>query len=433
MSALNHKARQALEERFPLLWVAGEIANLRCPASGHLYFALKDASAQVDCIMFRGRAQLIPFKLQEGMRVEARALVTLYEARGGFQLNLEALRHAGIGALFEAFARLRVKLENEGLFAPERRLPLPRFPRRIGIVTSLQAAALQDVLAALARRAPYLQVLLYPTMVQGDAASANIAEAIRTASSRNECDLLLVTRGGGGIEDLRAFNEEAVARAIDDCPIPVITGIGHETDVTVADLVADCRAATPTAAAELASAGYVEAQVLLTQLVSTLRSSMLQSLQTRMQRTDLLARRLIHPGERLCRLRSETAHLAVRLGIGIRQQIDSIYNGLQRIQARHAHHRPDLRSARRDMHDRAMQLRMAASEKLTRSKSHLQNLADSLEHLNPQAVLRRGYSLVRKADGSIVQAATQLATGETLHLSFGQGEADAVVTRLRDN
>jgi exodeoxyribonuclease VII large subunit len=433
VSALNRLARQALESRFPLLWVSGEISNLRRPASGHLYFALKDENAQVDCVMFRGRAQLLPFRLQDGLRVEARALVTLYEARGSFQLNVEALRHAGIGALFEAFARLRAKLEHEGLFAPERRLPLPRFPRRIGIVTSLQAAALRDVLAALARRAPQLPVVIYPTLVQGEGAAAGIADAIRTATSHAECDLIIVARGGGSIEDLWAFNEEVVARAIDASPIPVITGIGHETDTTIADLVADCRAATPTAAAELASVGYVEAQGELFRLATALRTGTRRHLQERMQRIDLLTRGLIHPGERLGRLRVETAHLATRLDAGLRQRIGASAIALQRLQARLMHNRPDLRHARYDLNGLDARLRSAASGGLSRHAQRLERLSASLAHLSPQAVLLRGYSLVRKADGSIVRASAQLATGDALHLTFGEGEADAQVTRTKES
>ena len=432
VSALNRLARQTLENRFPLLWVGGELSNLRRPASGHVYFALKDESAQVDCVMFRGRAQLLPFRLQDGMRVEARALVTLYEARGGFQLNVEAMRHAGIGALFEAFARLRAKLENEGLFATDRRLPLPRFPRRVGIVTSLQAAALHDILAALARRAPHLPTVIYPTLVQGEEAAATIAEAIRTAASRGECDALIVARGGGSIEDLWAFNEEVVARAIDACPIPVITGIGHETDTTIADFVADCRAATPTAAAELASAGYVDAQSELLRLATALRAEVRRRLQERMQRVDLLGRRLLHPGERLGRLRAETAHLATRLNTGLRRRLDSRFTDLQRLQARFALCRPDMRHARRDLDDLAVLLRGSASLGLSRQANRLVQLAASLDHLSPQAVLQRGYSVARKADGSIVRASEQLSKGDALHLTFGQGEADAQVTRLGD-
>lgn len=433
MSALNRMARQTLESRFPLLWISGEISNLRRPTSGHLYFAMKDESAQVDCVMFRGRAQLLPFRLQDGMRIEAHALVTLYEARGSFQLNVETLRHAGVGALYEAFARLRAKLETEGLFAPERRQPLPRFPHRIGVVTSLQAAALRDVLAALARRAPHLPVMIYPTLVQGDGAAANIAEAIRTAASRNECDVLMVVRGGGSIEDLWAFNEEIVARAIDACPVPVVTGIGHETDTTIADLVADCRAATPTAAAELASAGYVEAQSELSRLAATLRTAMARRLQERMQRVDLLARRLVHPGERLGRLRAETAHLATRLNAGLRQRIGASAVALQRLQARFALRRPDLRHAQRDLDELGARLRTSAATGLSQRGTRLENLAASLAHLSPHAVLRRGYSLVRKADGSIVRASAQLAAGDALRLTFGEGEAEAQVTRTKES
>ena len=431
VSTLNRLARQALESRFPLLWVSGEISNLRRPASGHLYFALKDEGAQVDCVMFRGRAQLLPFLLQDGMRVEARALVTLYEARGGFQLNVEALRHAGIGALFEAFARLRTKLEHEGLFALERRLPLPRFPQRIGIVTSLQAAALSDILAALARRAPHLPVVIYPTLVQGEEAAANIAEAIRNAARRDECDVVLVARGGGSIEDLWAFNEEVVARAIDACPIPLVTGIGHETDTTIADLVADCRAATPTAAAELVSAGYVEAQGELRRLATAMRTEMRRRLQERMQRIDILGRRLVHPGERLGRMRAETAHLATRLDVGLRQRIGSRFSDLQRLQARFALCRPDLRHAQRDLDEIAGRLRASASTGLSRQANRVAQLAASLDHLSPQAVLQRGYSLVRKTDGSIVRDAAQLTVAEPVQLTFGTGAAEAQVTRLK--
>jgi len=433
VSALNRLARHALENRFPLLWVSGEISNLRRPASGHIYFALKDESAQVDCVMFRSRAQLLPFRLQDGMLVEARALVSLYEARGGFQLNVEALRHAGIGALFEAFARLGAKLESEGLFAPERRLPLPRFPSQVGIVTSLQAAALRDTLVALARRAPHLPIVIYPTLVQGDGAADSIADAIHTAASRGDCNVLLVVRGGGSIEDLWAFNEEVVARAIDACPIPLITGIGHETDTTIADLVADCRAATPTAAAELVSAGYVDAQSNLLRLATALRTEIRRRLHERMQRIDLLGRRLIHPGERLGRLRAETAHLATRLYAGLRQRISFSFAGFQRLQARFALRRPDLRHARRDLDELAARLYASASNGLSRQRNRMEQLVASLDHLNPQAVLQRGYSLVRKADGSIVRASAQISSGEALHLTFGAGEADAQVTRLGDN
>lgn len=430
VSELNRLAREALESAFPLLWVGGEVSNLRRPASGHVYFALKDEGAQVDCVMFRNRAQLLPFRLQDGQRVEARALVTLYEARGGFQLNIESMRHAGIGALFEAFARLRDRLEKEGLFAPERRLPLPRFPRRIGIVTSLQAAALRDVLSALARRAPHVPVTIYPTPVQGEGAAANIADALRSTAQAGGCDVLIVCRGGGSIEDLWAFNEEAVARAIDASPIPVVSGIGHESDTTIADLAADCRAATPTAAAELVSTGYVEAALELAQLVETLAATLQRGLRARMQRLDLMSHRLIHPGAHLQRLRTETALLASRLCSVLRQRFSAGTLALHRLQARFALCRPDLRHPRRDLDSLASRLAAAAAAGIGRRRDLLVRLAASLDHLSPQAVLKRGFSLVRKPDGSIVRASAQLARGDAVRLTFAEGEADAQISRL---
>ena len=430
VSALNRLARETLESRFPLLWVGGEISNLRRPASGHLYFALKDAGAQVDCVMFRGRAQLTPFRLEDGMRVEARALVTLYEARGGFQLNVEALRHAGIGALFEAFARLRERLQREGLFDAQRKRPLPRFPKRVGIVTSLQAAALRDILAAFRRRAPRLPLMIFPALVQGEGAAAAIAAAIGVAGSRGDCDLLIVARGGGSIEDLWPFNEEAVARAIAACPVPVISGVGHESDTTIADLVADCRAATPTAAAELASAGFFEARGELQRLAAALHSAMRRQLQARMQRLDLLSRGLVRPGERLSRLRAETAHLASRLVAALRRRAGERAAALQQLQSRLRLGRPDLRHPRLELDGLAARLRAALAAGFASRTQRLESLTASLGHLDPQAVLRRGFSLVRAPDGSIVRSSAQLAEGDVVRLSFGSGSAKSRIVGL---
>ncbi|MBI4757184.1 MAG: exodeoxyribonuclease VII large subunit, partial [Betaproteobacteria bacterium] len=266
VAELNRAARQVLERGFPLLWVAGEVSNLARAASGHVYFSLKDAAAQVRCVMFRHRAQLLPWRLDNGARVEARALVTLYEPRGDFQLTVEALRHAGLGALYEAFARLRERLGAEGLFDEAGKRPLPALPRTVGVVSSLQAAALQDVLAALRRRCPHVAVVIYPVPVQGADAARQMAARLLEAGTRGECEVLILARGGGSIEDLWAFNEEAVARALRTCLLPVVCGVGHETDVTIADLASDRRAATPTAAAELVSAGWMEVAAHLPQL-----------------------------------------------------------------------------------------------------------------------------------------------------------------------
>ena len=253
VSALNRSVRDLLEHRLPLAWVAGEVSNFVQARSGHLYFSLKDSAAQVRCVMFRSRGMLLDWQPRDGMQVEVRALVTLYEPRGDFQLNVEFMRPAGLGALYEAFLRLRDKLEREGLFDPSAKRPLPAHPRAIGVITSRAAAALRDVLTTLRRRNPSIPVVVYPTAVQGEGAPAEIVAALAAAGRRGECDVLILCRGGGSIEDLWAFNDERVARAVRASPIPVVAGVGHETDFTIADFAADVRAPTPTAAAELVS------------------------------------------------------------------------------------------------------------------------------------------------------------------------------------
>jgi len=384
---LNRLARNLIEREFPLLWIAGEVSNLTRAPSGHWYFTLKDADAQVRCAMFRSRTQSVPWRLENGQQVEARALVTLYEARGEFQLNVESLRRAGLGKLYEAFLRLKEKLTTDGLFAEERKRALPHFPARIGIVTSPRAAALRDVLVTLGRRAPALPCVVYPTLVQGADAAGQIAEAIHVAGERKECDLLLVVRGGGSLEDLWSFNEEIVARAIAACPIPVIAGIGHETDITIADLAADRRAPTPTAAAELASAGWFESAGEITQLRESLQSAIRRSLERRMQRVDLLARRLVNPAERLAaRRRQQLADMRLRL----------------------AHARPNLE----------------------RHRTRLAHLAASLAALNPQAALARGYALVRGPDGQLVRSHREIAPGMALQVRFAEGGAEALVRQI---
>ncbi len=385
VSEFNRQARRLLEQQFPLLWVSGEVSNLVHAASGHVYFSLKDAQAQVRCVMFRSRAQLLPWKLDNGQQVEVQALVTLYEARGEFQLNIEGMRRAGIGRLYELFVCLREKLAGEGLFAPARKRDIPRYPRRVGIVTSSQAAALRDVIAAFARRAPHVELIVYPTLVQGADAPAAIFAALGLAAARAECDLLLVVRGGGSIEDLWAFNDEAVARTLAVSPAPTIAGVGHETDTTIIDYVADCRAATPTAAAELASAGWFDAAAELATLATNLRRSLAAQLNTRMQALDRLALRLVHPAQRLVASRQRLDFIERRLHAGMRQRLAS-------------------------------------------QRDRIGRCAAALGALSPLATLQRGYSIVRTSDGQIVHAAAALATGDTLDVQFAAGSASATVT-----
>jgi exodeoxyribonuclease VII large subunit len=387
VAELNRRAREFIEAGFPLLWVAGEISNFTRAASGHCYFSLKDATAQVRCVFFRHKAALIDWKPENGMQVEVRAIPTLYEARGDFQLTVEGMRRSGLGALFEAFERLKRKLELEGLFDPSRRKPIPEFPRSVGVVTSPQAAALRDVLTTLARRMPGIGVVLYPTPVQGEGAGDKIAQAIRAASARKEVDVLIVCRGGGSMEDLWAFNEEIVARAIADCAMPVVSGVGHETDFTIADFVADARAPTPTAAAELVSPNRAELQGRLSALGARLSRDIDRALNTRMQHLDYLGKRLVHPGERI------DVHIARQQELRLR---------LQRGEAR----------------------------LIEQHEARLVKMKASLAHLNPQAVLERGYSIVEKPGGQIVRSAQQIAAGESLRLTFARGAAQTRVEQV---
>src|SRR5690606_942101 len=279
---------------YPLAWVRGEVSNLSRAASGHCYFTLKDAQAQVDCVMFRSRAAAVDWPLRNGDQVEARALVTLYEPRGRFQLNVEALRRAGLGRLYERFLRLKERLEREGLFDAAGKRPVPAYPRAIGVVTSLQAAALRDVLTTLARRNAAIPVIVYPVPVQGEGAAERIAAMLAKANARAECDVLLLVRGGGSIEDLWPFNEEVVARALRASRIPVVCGVGHETDFTIADFAADHRAPTPTAAAELACPSRAELLARLAECSRCLARDTRRHLEYAMQALDALARRLVH-------------------------------------------------------------------------------------------------------------------------------------------
>jgi exodeoxyribonuclease VII large subunit len=408
VSELLRSVRDVLERRFPLSWVSGEISNLTRAASGHWYFTLKDESAQVDCVIYRGRAALLDWTPRDGARVEARALVTLYEPRGRFQLNVETLRQAGLGPLYERFLMLKSKLEREGLFDPEAKRELPPHPRAIGVVTSLAAAALRDVLTTLARRNPSLPVIVYPVPVQGEGAASRIALALATANARAECDVLLLVRGGGSIEDLWQFNEEAVARALRASRIPVVVGVGHETDVTIADFAADRRAPTPTAAAELVSPSR---EALLARLDDLSRRSAREAnrrIEYSAQALDALARRLVHPADRLRGSRQIVAQYGARLGLAAARQLEA---------------------GRLRLRDAPARLGNAISRRIETASAHVDRLRASLYGLDPVAVLERGYSITRSADGAVVRDAKRVAPGERLHTTLARGWVESEVKR----
>jgi len=386
VSELLRSVRDTLERRFPLLWVRGELSNLSRVPSGHCYFTLKDATAQVDCVMFRSRAAALDWEPRDGAQVEVRALVTLYEPRGRFQLTVEGMRPAGLGPLYERFLRLKEKLEREGLFNVAAKREPPAFPGCIGVLTSPAAAALRDVLTTLARRNPAIPVIVYPVPVQGEAAAGRIAAMLAIANARDECDVLLLVRGGGSIEDLWSFNEEKVARALRASRIPVVVGVGHETDFTIADFAADRRAPTPTAAAELVSPSRAELLAQLADCARRVVREMRRRLEYAMQNTDSLARRLVHPGERLRSHQQLATQLLARLAFSFSHRIHRCGALLERLQA-------------------------------------------TLASVDPTAVLSRGYSITRTAAGELVRDAAQVRDGERLHTTLARGSLESEVRK----
>lgn len=438
VSALNRAIGSMLERSFPLVWVAGEVSNFTRAASGHWYFSIKDAQAQMRCVMFRGRAQHAEFTPREGDRIEVRALVTMYEPRGELQLNVEAVRRTGQGRLYEAFLKLKAQLEAEGLFAAERKRPLPAHPRAIGIVTSLQAAALRDVLTTLQRRAPHIPVIVYPAPVQGVGVSAKLAAMVEAANARREVDVLIVCRGGGSIEDLWAFNEEVLARAIAESRVPVVSGVGHETDFTIADFAADVRAPTPTGAAELVSPQRALLLRDLDHRHATLARGFGRIMERRAQQLDWLARRLVSPGERLARQRTHLQQLSVRLASAGARPARDARARFSLLQMRWQRWRPDLAAHRNAVNALAQRLDSAVLRQHERQTARVATLTARLEVLSPQRTLERGYAALLDAQsGRAVRAPSSLKPGRRLTVHVAEGTADItladVQARLADD
>ena len=430
VSALARSVRDILETRFPLLWVSGEISNYMRARSGHSYFVLKDELSQVRCVMFRHRSQYMDWMPADGMQVEVQALVTLYEARGEFQLNIESMRRAGVGVLYERFLKLRDQLERQGLFAAELKRALPAYPRTIGVITSLKAAALRDVLTTLRRRNPSINVIVYPVQVQGDVAAGEVAKALEVAGHRAECDVIILARGGGSIEDLWAFNEERVARAIRACPIPVVSGIGHETDITIADLAADRRAPTPTAAAELVSPDAAELSRRINALAQRVSSRTRRSLENGMQRLDANMRRLEHPRHRIELQMERLRGLKDRQAASWLDQIDRKRWMLSSLLHRGHKFLPRPDESLLSISLLIERLCLSTNAKLGRLDARATSLRGSLDHLSPMLVLARGYSVVRDEEGRVIRDASTISAGDRLDISLASG---GITARVESN
>ena len=429
VSELNALAKALLEDHLAGLWIAGEVSNLTRAASGHYYFSLKDSRAQVRCAMFKGAAMRLAKPLKEGDHIEVSGKISIYEARGEFQITVNEVRLKGLGQLYEAYERLKAQLQAEGAFAAERKKPLPARPQCIGIVTSLAAAALRDVVTTLNRRAPEIPVIVYPTPVQGTGSELQIAQAIKTASQRAECDVLIVCRGGGSIEDLWAFNEEPVVRAIETCAIPVVSGVGHETDFTLADFVADVRAPTPTGAAELVSPNRQESLHRLSQAQDRLKTVLEQRYFDASQKLDWLARQIRHPRQKLDDQRASISKLAQTLSYSMTQNLRAHTARFERQTQALKHCRPDVSVYKHNIDRFQTALSHSFRQLLAYRRQSLTAQAALLEAVSPQHILERGFSVVKNTRGQVIRNADTLKQGQKLHITFADGKTDVRVTK----
>ena len=430
-SQLNTLARDLLEGSFPLIWVEGELSGVSRPGSGHLYFCLKDARAQVRCAMFKPKSTWLKFIPREGLRVLARGRLTLYEARGEYQLVLDHMEEAGEGALRRAFEELRAKLTAEGLFDSARKRPLPVHPRRLGVLTSPSGAAVRDVLSVLARRYPLLHVDILPVLVQGASAAAQITAMLRRAAASGRYDLLLLTRGGGSLEDLWPFNDEQLTRAIVASAVPVISAVGHETDFSLADFAADLRAPTPSAAAELLAPSQDDLLRRLRTLDARMRNLQRQQLRAAMQRADRAALRLhaLHPRARLQLLQRRQQDGLRRLAAAWQRRAAADRSRLRHVDAvlRAAHPQRRLSRLRERLAAIASRPQSAIGRRLANDAMRLRGLARSLQAVSPLATVARGYAILQQPDGRVVRSVLDAAPGDVLDARLGDGSLSVAV------
>ncbi len=433
VSRLNREVKTLLERGFGLIWLEAEISNLARPSSGHWYLSLKDANAQVRCCMFRQRNMLCTFAVKDGQKVLVRARLGLYEARGEYQLVIEHMEDAGLGALQRQFEQLSAKLLAEGLFATERKRTLPKLPTRIGVITSPTGAAIRDILHVLARRFAAVPVLIYPVAVQGAAAAAEVCAAIATAGRRAECDVLILARGGGSLEDLWAFNQETLARAIVASPIPIITGIGHEIDFTIADFCADVRAPTPSAAAEIVVPDGEEWLASLRRIGSRLQRALLRSMESRAQRLRWLSGRaaLVSPSARLAQQSQRLDELEQRLSRSVGRLLAERRSALAELRSSLWQASPIARVQGAAARHKLLFARLRASilGNLRHSRERLAPLERTLNAVSPLATLQRGYAIVVAADGRILRDAADAVPGSIIEARLAQGSVRAKVEK----
>lgn len=450
VAQLNREAKRLLESSLGTVWITGELSNLARPSSGHFYFTLKDPNAQVRCALFRMNRRRVDFPPENGQQVLVQAQVSLYEGRGDYQLIVTQMQLAGSGALQIAFDKLKAKLQAEGLFDESRKQTLPTFPRCIGVVTSNSGAAIRDILKVLKRRNPSIPVIIYPSLVQGNEAAPQIAKAIETASRRQECDLLIVARGGGSLEDLWPFNEEIVARAIAASKLPIVSGVGHEVDFTIADFVADLRAATPSAAAEAVTLDQSTLLKTLSHLEQRLTKHITHTLNQAQQQLTHLTKRLRHPRERLQEQAQKLDQLEQALLRNMQQSLNKnqetinifkkdieshMNNALRLAKQQLIYIKKRLRDPKSYLQEHSQNLKqlekllkLHTDKNLTSYKSNMQMLQHRLDALNPFATLKRGYAILTDQDGKVIDSINKISPGKQISAQVTDGIIQAETT-----
>lgn len=436
VSRLNSEVRLTLELQFQTLWLQGEVSNFVAAASGHWYFSLKDSAAQVKCAMFKMANRNSTFRPQNGQQVLIRARISVYEPRGEYQLLAEFIESAGAGLLKQQFEQLKAKLQAEGLFDPASKKPLPAQVQRVGVITSPTGAAVRDIVTVLARRAPGIEVIIYPSQVQGDSAAAQLRNMLSTAIRRNEVDVLIIGRGGGSLEDLWCFNDEQLCRAVAACPIPIVSAVGHEIDFALTDFVADVRAPTPSAAAELVSPD----QSHLLERISRLRSALFQAQRARMQQVVPklinLSQRLLalHPKRRLEQQQQRLDELQLRLTASIKRNVLSAQQQQQYLDKSLRQLSPGkvLTQQKQYISQLQQRLKQAQQQQLKQHKQRLAQLSSQLNTVSPLATLARGYSITFDEKQQVVTSSIQLKSGDKVAIKLAEGGFDAQVTKLNE-
>ena len=431
VSQVTRTIKSLIESHLPEIWVRGEISNFVRAASGHCYFSLKDESSQVRCVLFRSRMSDIEFEITDGLEVELLAAPSMFEKRGEFQLIAQLVRKSGLGRLFELYEAQKRKFAAEGLFDESKKKILFRFPKIIGVVTSPDAAALRDVCKTLADRAPNVSVIIYPSPVQGVGAGKKLAEAVTVASERFEVDGLIVCRGGGSLEDLWEFNSEELIRAVASCPIPVISGVGHETDTTLVDFVSDYRAPTPTAAATAVVSAFDEIALDLGRFLTRLTKNIRAKVDSNQQHIDYLNRRLIHPDKQNILYGHELNRLANRLNAGVYRLIRGQENRLNIAKSQLSRVKLDGKHSLELIKDYQKRIQREMLVTLNQFQGRLSSVTSSLSHLDPEQVLSRGYSIVKNNDGDILRSAKFVSVDDRLTVQLSDGELDTVIAAKR--